>query len=232
MGGITMKYKVGDKVRVKSKEWYDENQDTYGNVPIKNYFVAGMSKWCGKEVTIDAVYDDSYRIKEDNNEWLWTNEMFEDGVVEQNGQRKFKCKDEVIITYKDEGSRWTYGIFSHETETHIALCGGFLFNKESVNVVPFAGNENLVGTVYEYISEEKTQLEVGTLVFCFDHISSFEELDMAVGKFERVLSEEIFISGCCWNYCIPFSKFNPDDLESTKKEILTVKNGKLVKANV
>lgn len=30
-----MKYNEGDKVRVKSKEWYNNNKDKYGNVERK-----------------------------------------------------------------------------------------------------------------------------------------------------------------------------------------------------
>ncbi len=46
-----MKYKVGDKVRVKSLEWYNENKDEFGDVRTpNNVFVPGMSRFVGKKL--------------------------------------------------------------------------------------------------------------------------------------------------------------------------------------
>lgn len=74
-----MKYKVGDKVRVKSIEWYNSNKTKSGSVKCgSDTFIGEMSTMCGKEVTISKVYPscDKYRIEEyDCN---WTDEMFED----------------------------------------------------------------------------------------------------------------------------------------------------------
>lgn len=48
-----MKYKVGDKVRIKSKEWYEENRNTYGDVDDDSaVFNSSMEKYCGREATI------------------------------------------------------------------------------------------------------------------------------------------------------------------------------------
>lgn len=67
----TMKYKVGDKVRVREDLIVDKD---YG----EECFVRGMVIMKGKEVTIEAAYDDvkKYRIKECG--FNWTEEMFED----------------------------------------------------------------------------------------------------------------------------------------------------------
>lgn len=71
-----MKYKVGDKVRVRDDlicyEWYKmHDSEKYDSVNTE------MQEFKGKEVTILA--DNSfgkYLIKEDNGEWYWTDEMF------------------------------------------------------------------------------------------------------------------------------------------------------------
>lgn len=65
-----MRYKVGDKVKVRS----DLKENTrYGG----QIFVRDMAVHCGKNVEISKVHDDAYCIKESDHEWFWTDEMFE-----------------------------------------------------------------------------------------------------------------------------------------------------------
>ena len=72
------KYKVGDKVRVKSLEWYNSNKDMYGHIDRGTIiFLKGMSEHCGKEFEISHVDPNGeYSLKE--NGWLWADWMFED----------------------------------------------------------------------------------------------------------------------------------------------------------
>lgn len=65
-----MRYKVGDKVKVRSD--LKENIRYGGQI-----FVRDMAVHCGKNVEISKVYDDAYCIKESDREWFWTDEMFE-----------------------------------------------------------------------------------------------------------------------------------------------------------
>ena len=57
-----MKLKVGDKVRVKSLEWYNKNKQDIGLITFMKgpCFTKGMSKFCGKEATIKRIDGDSY----------------------------------------------------------------------------------------------------------------------------------------------------------------------------
>ena len=64
-----MKYKVGDKVRVREDLAAD---NWYGNEIV----VPGMTCLKGKIVTISKVRYDKYEIEEDNKIWWWTDEMF------------------------------------------------------------------------------------------------------------------------------------------------------------
>ena len=44
-----MKYKVGDKVRIKSKDWYEKNKDEGGYIKLsQRYFNEDMCMYCGK----------------------------------------------------------------------------------------------------------------------------------------------------------------------------------------
>jgi hypothetical protein len=68
-----MKYKVGDKVRVRK------------DISVKGNwgFVEEMKQFIGKVVTISRLVDtddDEYLILEDGGEYVWTNEIFE-GLV-------------------------------------------------------------------------------------------------------------------------------------------------------
>ena len=78
-----MKYNVGDKVRIKSIDWYNENKDEEGNVSCdNNYFVFTMSEFCGKIATIIKKCDKYYKLDIDKNKgsWSWTDDMFDDMV--------------------------------------------------------------------------------------------------------------------------------------------------------
>lgn len=74
-----MKYKVGDKVKVKSLEWYNKNKNESGIIKCGRVtFVSSMKIYLGTTLTIDKVNlkDEEYRVNE--NDWFWSNEMFED----------------------------------------------------------------------------------------------------------------------------------------------------------
>lgn len=80
------KYKIGQKVRVKSLDWYHHNKDSFGSVPIgdkKPKFTYAMSKYCGQVLTIDeqTEYEGEYYMIEDDGVYTWADEMFE-GVVD------------------------------------------------------------------------------------------------------------------------------------------------------
>lgn len=65
-----MKYKIGDKVLVRPD--LEENKK-YGDEVV----ISDMLFFRGKIVTIEHIdHPDYYRIKEDPDQWYWTDEMF------------------------------------------------------------------------------------------------------------------------------------------------------------
>lgn len=74
------KYKVGDRVRVKSKEWWDEQQKNgLDAVPcIDTVFSKNMIQYCGLEAKIIFLDKNSYAIDIDNGKHCWNDEMLED----------------------------------------------------------------------------------------------------------------------------------------------------------
>lgn len=73
-----MKHKVGDKVRIKSREWYEKNKDKNGDILCGGmFFVEDMNRYCGKIATITEA-NATYKIDIDDHEFSWTDGMFED----------------------------------------------------------------------------------------------------------------------------------------------------------
>ena len=98
-----MKYKVGDKVRIKNLDWYNQNKDKDDNVPliksINSYynFIEVMRGACGKVMTISSVNSDYYDMVEDAGEYFWTDEMIE-GLMQRNIEKyPYKIGDRVIL---------------------------------------------------------------------------------------------------------------------------------------
>lgn len=86
-----MKYKVGDKVKVRSD--LKENIRYGGQI-----FARDMAVHCGKNVEISKVHDDAYCIKESDREWFWTDEMFEP-VEEMSAEEAIKAFTEICSSY-------------------------------------------------------------------------------------------------------------------------------------
>lgn len=92
------KFKVGDKVTIKSREWFEQHAvltEDDGNCvvierggnPNKIYFTSEMAEFCGKETIIvgrktgmvnsRAALQDLFSLDIDRGVWTWSPEMFE-----------------------------------------------------------------------------------------------------------------------------------------------------------
>lgn len=73
-----MKYNVGDRVLIKSFEWYNGNKDKDGFVHCGDrVFDDYMSVFCESIVTIEEVFYNGCGIQEDMQCRTWTDEMIE-----------------------------------------------------------------------------------------------------------------------------------------------------------
>lgn len=85
-----MKYKVGDKVRIR------EDLVTGGNY-CGTIVVSDMIDMCGSVATIERVYEElsGYYIEEDTKSYLWTDEMFEPVEEELTAEEAIKIQAEM-----------------------------------------------------------------------------------------------------------------------------------------
>lgn len=87
-----LKYKVGDRVRIKNFDWF-RNEGA-------NMVVVYMTKYYGEVVTIKSVHKGFYRIKEDGGQYCWIDEMFECKMEEETKpELKFKVGDRIYSKY-------------------------------------------------------------------------------------------------------------------------------------
>lgn len=88
---MALKYKIGDKVRIKSLDWYNENTDSVNKIVRcgAEVFMPEMSQYCGQIATIAAKFKNDYCLNIDNGHWSWTDEMIEGLVEEENVLNKW-----------------------------------------------------------------------------------------------------------------------------------------------
>ena len=94
-----MKYKVGDKVRVRKDL---EPGNFYG----KDYYISSMDKFKGEKCVITEIWDQSYQIN--NFGYWWSEEMFEsidddllEYALEKLGMTREELEDEMNEDKKD-----------------------------------------------------------------------------------------------------------------------------------
>lgn len=115
-----LKYKVGDKVRIRNINWYNNNINAFGTVCFSDtpYFTISMKKYCGKVMTITEIINATYRMKEDNSMFCWTDKMIE-CLVEEETKPKFKVGDKEY----------------YSTTNYLVRPSGYQFVDENDNVI-------------------------------------------------------------------------------------------------
>jgi hypothetical protein len=135
-----MKYKPGDKVRIKSIDWYNENKDENCRV-LCSYigFCKEMTKYCGEVLTImtignqDIGSKQKYFMHETDYAWGFTDDMIEGLADVEEAQEKMVslnevCKflDEHLYTGTstgdyDFGQEYIYSDFDNASDLIFAL---------------------------------------------------------------------------------------------------------------
>ena len=121
-----LKYKVGDKVRIKSLDWYNENKDEDEYVDAGLIFDDYMSRWCGKTMTILRVNQTYYTME--GSEEKWTDEMIE-GLVEDETKPEFKIGNK-ITNGKTQLTILTITSDKYIVEDNFGECGTLYFNTQ------------------------------------------------------------------------------------------------------
>ena len=125
-----MKFKVGDKVRIKSIQWYNENKNEKGEVVTAqgSTFYKRMARFCGDSRVIKAVYGTFYRLENDSFDDNWNDDMIE-------GKFKAPKTQEEINNYLSEipikDANNLLGIEKRLEDDNLMLPESILINKSS-----------------------------------------------------------------------------------------------------
>ena len=139
-------------------------------------------------------------------------------------EKKFKPFDKVIV--RDHEEIWQpdlYGFWDKCRDRHQTMMNNSIADED---ILPYEGNEELVGTTDE--PDEEVRLEKGDWIFVASEVYNWAQ-KWSLIELDRIEHEQFCTGLVGWCYAVKFSDFVPDDMEETKKHILCVKNGKIVK---
>lgn len=184
-----MKHKVGDKVRVRSKEWWDaQPKNESGNVCCgEDVFTIGMTIMCGKIVEIVGVVGKTYKIEEYG--CLWTDEMFEDSPLDS--AEKATINEELVIDIAEVIKKHNLGVSVSENEGKLII-------------EPLKKEEDLPIDTPCMCSLDAKNWALGYY---------YKDGRVYLGGF----TSKVGIAHKPYDYIIPFDKFNPYDIEESLK---------------
>ena len=129
-----MKYNVGDKVRIKSIDWYNKNKDEDGIVELSTRdFIPEMIEHCGTVVIIKDVFediDDNVVYCMEDIIWDWTNDMIECKVEEENTDCE-KCG----LTHNSTRCLFMDNCPHNKQKTIIEIHEDWVFKDENDNII-------------------------------------------------------------------------------------------------
>ena len=141
-----------------------------------------------------------------------------------NNEKVFKCKDEVVYRFKNnkgDSEPWIYGVFSHYKlkdkffGTDHVIINGNCYELSTLQILPFDGNEHLVGTTQE--PEPPVDLAINSPVMVLTDNNNWVyaiykgEDDFAIGKMKVLFSNGQVIYP---QIIVPHDKFDPLTLDS------------------
>ena len=196
-----MKYKVGDKVRIKSIDWYNQNKDKDGFLILENsmvIFLPYMVRYLGKFATITSIEDMGYKIDIDDGRYLWTDEMFDETYKDNKMESKKvkitlpkNCEVEKVETSVENG----YLVVEYTPkEKFEPKDGDILYSKELDQewIIIFKKEENF--RFYKYYC----MLTIGYRLY-FNASCCNDNFKLANEEQKKILFSELKKQGLIWN---------------------------------
>lgn len=187
-----MKYKVGDKVRIKSREWYESNRTKRGEYVVDGLaFVDGMKEYCGKEATITYADEDDETYRLDIDAFYWFNDgMFEDSPSDN--AEKSTISEGLVKDIAEVIKKYNLGVSVSE-------------NDGKVIIEPLKEEEDLKKGTHVMVTNDINN-EAWTLR---QYLSN--------GYCDAFRTDSSHLPPMKFRFIIAFDKFNPNDIEESLK---------------
>lgn len=144
----------------------------------------------------------------------------------ENKYKQFKPFDRVLVRLTN---RWICDLYSHynnDKSCHVVISGTGIKDE---NILPYEGNEGLLGTTHE--PDEEIELKHGEWIVLFDE-DEMGYPPFLVGQFTGLYKNKFNANDICEKeLAIRFSDFNTNEMEETTKHILCVENGRIIRYN-
>lgn len=190
-----MKYKVGDRVRIKSREWYEENKlGDYINLGGRR-FNKYMASYCGREAIITDTsegWEKGYRyaIDIDNGEYSWDDDMIECLVLDND--EKPHISEQLIKDIAEVIKSHNLGVSVSENEGKLII-------------EPLDAEEDLERGTYVMVTNDINN-EPWTLR---QYLSN--------GCCDTFITDTFHLPPMKFRFIIAFDKFNPNNIEESLK---------------
>ena len=143
----------------------------------------------------------------------------------------FKPFDKVIWRYKKSKTAWSVNMFSHYySQTDCIVLIGLVFNSDDIEILPYEGNEYLVGTTDDPVEEVK--IKSGEQIVVFEDLCNFkhEAYTIPVRTFASA-NVYIYVRECFagYKYCARLKDVDLNNPSTIIENALEVKDDKLVK---
>lgn len=243
-----MERKVGDKVRIRSKEWYEQNKDEEGWVEIGPSFSSHMSVYCSRIATITKVdADGTYLLDIDPTYW-WSDEMFEETLYLPGDKVKMKSREWFEANKNEEGEIHEGDYFIDDRVAECIL-GKVVTIKEAKNPGYTINPRNYVvfdDWIEDLVESSENGIEIGPelvladivpgspVVVCDRYHEDGPREDWTFATFVRARVKGVDTEHGIWNYCMSLSAFvlyYNTDWKKCLENTYTGKDKQLIKIN-
>lgn len=223
------KFKVGDKVQIKSKIWFDNSKTLHDICPSVSppsgfgyVFTDSNAKYCGRILTVRDIRFDSinptYILDEVDEHLYWNEYMFENEIIDDNDLWKEAIKESVKLISN---------IIYAKSNVIKDQIGNKIYNELNTQI-------QTLKNITKKFDRPSIHLPLNGMVFMYDgDINKFTITDLKIGKFIAIDDKDRIVcqiknENTYPKYIIESKNVHLNNSYSTRSYFLEADQGRLV----